>query len=60
MQPDVEQEKHDAELGEQVRRFAVRDEAERVRTNDQTGQQIADDRAEPERAHQRDGENADE
>ena len=60
MQPDVEQEKHDAELGEQVRRFALRDEAERVRTDDQAGRQIADDRAEPERAHQRDGENADE
>jgi hypothetical protein len=60
MQPDVEQQEHDAEFGQQVRRLALGDEAKRVRPDHHAGSQIADDRAEPERAHQRDGEDADE
>ena len=45
---------------EQMRDVAIRDQAEAVAPDRQAGNSIAHDRAEPERAHQHDGDDADE
>ena len=48
VQADAEHQQDDADLGELLRQRAVGDEARRVRADEQPGEQVADDRRQPE------------
>ena len=54
LEADREHEEHHAELGEVLRLFAIREEAERIRAERQPGDEIADERGQLERAADRD------